>query len=446
MKKPFSLPHLLPAGAIIVSLLLGEGAVHAQSTPPARTYHVDQYGRETKVVKERWGENASGQKHGTYLRYYTDGTPVAKFTYVNGKKNGDSYEITNERWGRVKSSGAYVNDLPQGWWTSIYVNGSELISKTLYVSGVVTSVIEYSKGKRSATYTYTKGHQTGVARVFGNSEVEFASGQYVDGKPSGTWLNAANSSEIISYKKGYKLTFADGKAVSATNTLGKPVALVSESEVAMQLANAKTQKETANRRATLDPDFFVKDNQFKQSFLQEQFRGINGEGMRGDDLIKSGILKQPDISDLIRFNPNLAASIIKMSFIETGVSPIKMIMTTGQTAMDKMAKALIDIHSPQVSGELLYWALRGVAEEKRVLVEYATKDIISRLGNNSAEYKALVEKRFYDIALAEKQYDPKSYPLRRWLYEQYKKDEPYLWMNKLTADAGDDAKYPERPN
>ena len=51
-------------------------------TPPARTYY------NNRVVKERWFENANGQKHGKYIIYDENGEMAVYGNYVNGKKNG----------------------------------------------------------------------------------------------------------------------------------------------------------------------------------------------------------------------------------------------------------------------------------------------------------------------------------------------------------------------
>jgi hypothetical protein len=449
MKQSFSLAHFLPTGALVMSLLLGAGTACAQSTSPARTYHVDQYGRETKVVKERWSENANGQKHGIYISYYTNGAPFNKFTYVNGIKNGPAFETGSGIWGDSRLIGVYVNNKRQGTWDVYDLSGGGVVgslrSKKQYNADILIKETVYKYDKISETYTYSNRDKNGPAKVYGSSELEYASGTYTNDKPSGTWLNAANSSEVIRYKKGYKLMFADGKAISATDAFGKPVALVSESEIAKHLADTKAQQEDAKRRTALDPDFFVSDQNLRHAFLADQFNGVDGAALTGAEIIKAGILKDERVIDLLEKNPQKTAVILKVSGMELGKSPIKLLLSSAKLNTG-LAEDIIHLHSTQICGEMLYWVLRGVGDQKEVDNTPVAKSIISAIGNNNSVYKSIVENRFNEVALVQKQYDPKEYPLRRWLYEAYKNDRPYLWMNKLTADTGDDAKYPERPN
>lgn len=202
-------------------MTFGEVAAQASSTPPARTYHVDQYGRESKVVKERWGENASGQKHGIYLRYTTKGAPIEKFTYVNGVKNGPAFEVFDDYFYSMnfrsdkKMIGSYVNGKMNGGWKVYDLNydGSDgsLDRVELYAAGVIKKAVIYRSGRKAEEYSFVNNKKQGPAKIYGPTEAEYASGIFANGKPFGTWINAASVSGDLQYKKGFKLVFSDGK-------------------------------------------------------------------------------------------------------------------------------------------------------------------------------------------------------------------------------------------
>ena len=254
--------YLLAFAILTVTLLLPAELNAQGSVPPAHTYHLDQYGRETRVVKERWGENSSGEKHGVYLRYAPDGTPTAKIIYSNGVKNGPSYEtITNDWQVTEKYVGSYLNGNKDGWW-SIYdmeKDGRQglLNRKVQFVTGDLKVELVYQNGKNTGVYTWARNSRNGPAKVFGNTALEVGTGAFTNDNPSGTWLNAAFDDnpifKQIIYRKGAKLVFENGELVGITDANGTVRSLTAEkAQAAAAAAKEGAAQEARNEDARLE--------------------------------------------------------------------------------------------------------------------------------------------------------------------------------------------------
>lgn len=233
----------------------------AGAPPPAHTYHVDQYGRETRVVKERWAENSNGEKQGVYLRYAPDGTPTAKILYSNGVKNGPSYEVLTDEWRLTKKFvGSYLNGNKDGWWSTYYVgkDGQQgaLYRKEQYVAGDLRLELTYRDGRNTGVYSWARNRRNGPAKVFGNTPLEFGTGTFTNGNPSGTWLNATFDDnpilKQIIYQKGAKLLFENGELVSTTDANGVVRSLTVEKAQAVAEATKRgAEQEARNEDARL---------------------------------------------------------------------------------------------------------------------------------------------------------------------------------------------------
>ncbi|WP_147320743.1 hypothetical protein [Hymenobacter lapidiphilus] len=229
----------LRVSCLAASLAVSVSTSHAQKTtapPPARTYFKDEYGKETKVVKERWGEDENGEKHGKYIRYFegdmysTAGQVMESSTYVHGAKTGPAYYIGDlssaVRYNANKFVGNYINGNPSGVWT-VYrrLDGNKVAEKHLYgADGKLLKRSEYKEGKISGTFSYQNNRLSGPARIYGSSEAEYASGSYENDMYAGTWQNAVlledGKKQSIKYSKGSKIVFENGVAVTSINSAG----------------------------------------------------------------------------------------------------------------------------------------------------------------------------------------------------------------------------------
>lgn len=141
-------------------------------TPPARTWY------NNKVVKERWYENANGQKHGKYIMYDESGNMLYYGNYSNNKQTGVWY------------------DRDGGFLT--FING--------VLSGPSNS------GGAKGNYKNNEKHGYWTERSY---DGVVASGNYINGKRDGKWLNikmiiSDNESLIM---KGYSTIFKNGKVI-----------------------------------------------------------------------------------------------------------------------------------------------------------------------------------------------------------------------------------------
>lgn len=206
-------------------------SINAQ-TPPARTWYYNDYGAKT-TVKERWEENSQGQKHGTYIKYFTDGEREILGYFKNDKPNGQ-FEIT-----------IYAYYYFQKVKTITYANFVNGLQNGLYktVSGDVTLV----EGN------YSNDIKTGYWKDNYDIELKiYEEGQYVNGKRDGEWKNtyvAYKSKDELGFgvltgdaslqkteiKKGYKTVYKNGEVLAVYDDKGVNVFEKQKLEEALKL-------------------------------------------------------------------------------------------------------------------------------------------------------------------------------------------------------------------
>ena len=195
---------------------LSSFAVHAQSgasLSPARTYHTDKYGRQTRVVKERWNENSRGEKNGTYLEYDEHGALIKRLHYVNNVLNGEMMVVEDNSLlvlgVPVRNvsvvTGKFVNGEAEGVVIQRrYANGvaGKYLRASFFRNGVETARDAYVDGVRYEHATLLDGKRNGPAKIYGATVNEYASGNYENDKPHGTWSNAVAVEDGVGYEKG----------------------------------------------------------------------------------------------------------------------------------------------------------------------------------------------------------------------------------------------------
>lgn len=207
-------------------------SVKGQTEIPVKSTWIkeDAYGRmyDTKIPKERYRTNSSGEIEGLYILYNEDGKTIQKkITYKNGKKDGPA--------NLGYASGNYKNDLEEGEWIEHYLG--ENITIINYVHGVIVGKkITYSDKSRTKILSFTEyqngipngkhisyfedgtvkeegnylaGNKTGYWVEYGpdlvTSEYIFSKGNYINGNRDGEWVN---------YGKCYAYLGAYGKEYS----------------------------------------------------------------------------------------------------------------------------------------------------------------------------------------------------------------------------------------
>jgi hypothetical protein len=141
---------------IATAFLLGYGVPHravaqtGTTVPPARTYYLDSEDKRLGV-KERWAEDANGEKNGAYLRYNAQGAVVESSTFVHGAQTGAgrSYEYftAGTRFSLTgKSSGNYRDGRRVGTWTTTDSKGA-LYKMDVYQDGNLLTSTYYNQGR-----------------------------------------------------------------------------------------------------------------------------------------------------------------------------------------------------------------------------------------------------------------------------------------------------------
>ncbi|TGE06098.1 toxin-antitoxin system YwqK family antitoxin [Hymenobacter fodinae] len=138
-----ALRRWLLVAACASPLLLTSSLLHAQTaSPPAKTYFVDEAGNRIGV-KERWLEDANGQRHGKYLQYNKKGFVIQSLTYAHGVLHGAAIEYVNNNFSNFRTPdyfanrpdykliGTYTNEKKTGIW-SAYLHESKLAYKVYY--------------------------------------------------------------------------------------------------------------------------------------------------------------------------------------------------------------------------------------------------------------------------------------------------------------------------
>jgi hypothetical protein len=149
----FSIKRSAPIVAAFTITSLAPLTTWAQATalPPARTYYTDVNGKQLGV-KERWGLDANGERHGKYLRFNENGLLVNSATYVHGAQTGAGVIYNNlvsnfynsfQKRPDTKFVGNYRNGVTVGTWMGYRDNTQE---------HVVTLVFDEMGKQQSATY------------------------------------------------------------------------------------------------------------------------------------------------------------------------------------------------------------------------------------------------------------------------------------------------------
>ncbi|WP_426492404.1 toxin-antitoxin system YwqK family antitoxin [Hymenobacter sp. 102] len=449
----------LRVSCLAAGLTISISTSYAQTTttPPARTYFKDEYGRETKMVKERWGEDENGEKHGKYIlysegdMYSTAGQVMKNSTYVHGAETGPAYYIgdlsANFRYNANKFSGTFTNGIRTGVW-SVYerLNGNKLVEKQWYNdNGELIKKTFYKDGKLTGTIPYLNNLRNGPAKLYGNSEAEYASGSFEKDAPIGTWTDAtmASSGKAIIYKKGHKVLFEQGKPVALIDAAGKTTPYT------QVLAKQEQAKQTAVAEALdaalkpINPDFFTMSASEETDFAGKAYRTPKGV-MVGADLLKSGMLaeKYETVPKIIEANTEAGrlTLLLKVLYKVNGnTTPMRALLKDPYFS-DPTAQALAALHVPRVDAEMIYFALRGVGSEKG-MDAISVQKVIKGLSGAGDLYKTALNRRFDAVCTNEKEYAGLS--LRQWLYEEFMGKSPYLWMNYITKNDPDDVNRPE---
>ena len=360
-----SINHSLPIIAAFAITSLAPLTTWAQTAtlPPARTYYTDGSGRQLGV-KERWGLDANGERHGKYLKFNENGLLVSSATYVHGAQTGAGVVYNNQMSNFYDSSqkrpdtkyvGNYLNGVAVGTWMGYRDNTQE---------HVVTLVYDKAGKQQSATY-------------------------YQNGK-------------VVQTDKMPSPTPGSGIKVS-------PAAPAT---------------------------FYVFAGGEQTKFEKMTFSIPGGNTTTtGAELLKGDALKTAVIAQYLEANSDQTPLRLLLKASKSlGVLPTKLVITNPSLTW-KQFYPLVETNNAQLDGELLYYALRGTEEEKGHGSNMLIQRLINARSNESPAYKKELETNFYRCSKAanDAYSDPAKYPLRKWLYEEYKDQDALRWMNKLTA-------------
>jgi antitoxin component YwqK of YwqJK toxin-antitoxin module len=182
-------------------------------TPPERTWYYNDKGTKT-TVKERWSEDNQGLKHGTYIKYFSDGVREILGYYNHDKKTGQ-WEIVE---GQIELTSDYKRILTSKTAIIEYVNYLNGQLHGLYKKVAIGNVIVLQGN-------YMNGVKNGYWKIYDSDEKNYCEGNYANDKKEGEWKNTfaiihpddINKSEIdylaVGYKKGYKSIFKDDKVL-----------------------------------------------------------------------------------------------------------------------------------------------------------------------------------------------------------------------------------------
>jgi hypothetical protein len=196
---------------IIVSLVLIFCWLQTSAqTPPEKTWYYNDRGAKT-TVKERWAEDNQGLKHGTYIKYFSDGTREILGYYNHDKRSGQ-WEITSvysvflSNYKYIEYVN-YLNDEPHGLYKKVAVSdGNVVVMQGNFNNGVETGY-------------WKEGYD--------NQEKVYSEGNYINGKKEGEWKNTfwlpdskTKLLEVKETKKGYRTIFKNGEIVSVYDDKG----------------------------------------------------------------------------------------------------------------------------------------------------------------------------------------------------------------------------------
>lgn len=173
------------------------------------------------------------------------------------------------------------------------------------------------------------------------------------------------------------------------------------------------------------------------TFMKSTFTTEEGD-MTGDKLVTSKYMTTSEIASLIKLNPTMVPLILKKAYVVMGNrTPIKLLMQY-PGLREETSNPIVKLGEPRLLGEMVYYGLRGVGSDKGIDTALVIRRVITQLASFSNEKKRDIEWWFNLCAQSsdiEKYRDTAKYPLRKWLYDQFKKDDPYKWMNHITQDS-----------
>lgn len=186
-----------------------------------------------------------------------------------------------------------------------------------------------------------------------------------------------------------------------------------------------------------DETFYTLTAAEDATFTKTSFKTDEGD-MTGDKLVASKYMTTAAIADLIRLNPANAALILKKAYVVMGnKTPIKLMMQNTRLR-EETTNPLVKTYEPRVLGEMIYYGLRGVGTDKGIDTAFVIKRVIAQLASAGDSKKRSIEAWFNACAKSgdiEKYRDTEKYPLRKWLYDQFRNEDPYKWMNHITQDS-----------
>jgi len=231
----------------------------AQTTPPERTWYYNDNGIKT-TVKERWDEDTQGLKHGTYIKYFSNGEREILGYYTHNKKSGQweitsTYEVFLSTFKYIEYIN-YLNDEANGLYKKINVSSGTII------------VIQGN---------YTNGLETGYWKEgYDNTNQIYSEGNYVNGKREGEWKNTnAKPMEFLSgikwgvgdgfvsgteTKKGYRSIFKNGEAIAVYDDKG--IELIAKAKV--DAKNAEDEKIHSLQIEQMKSDFNTAMGKYQQ--------------------------------------------------------------------------------------------------------------------------------------------------------------------------------------
>ncbi|WP_139921423.1 hypothetical protein [Hymenobacter sp. DG01] len=116
------------------------------------------------------------------------------------------------------------------------------------ITGTLIRRASFESGRPTTIYSYNaKEQRTGAARLYAKDGVSYASGNYREDKPVGVWQNASlENDRYLTYKKGYKVEFEGGQAITIIDSNGSVRSLKAEArQREMEAANEQAAREAA---------------------------------------------------------------------------------------------------------------------------------------------------------------------------------------------------------
>lgn len=200
---------------------------------------------------------------------------------------------------------------------------------------------------------------------------------------------------------------------------------------------APTIKNASIVQAKEDQSFYTLTAAEDATFMKSTFTTEEGD-MTGDKLVTSKYMTTSEIASLIKLNPTMVPLILKKAYVVMGNrTPIKLLMQY-PGLREETSNPIVKLGEPRLLGEMVYYGLRGVGSDKGIDTALVIRRVITQLASFGNEKKRDIEAWFNKCAQSgdiEKYRDTAKYPLRKWLYDQFKTDDPYKWMNHITQDS-----------